>query len=253
MNKELIGFLFVAFAILIGVLQFTNWIQGPFVAALNGAKGFVYETIESIDSTIDEHFYQQSTIQKLRSQNQKLENNTLLLQEFAAELNQMFEQHQSSLEISPKVQLVRTLSYAKFGDINRVWLDMKDYNTSKIYGLVSKGYAAGIVTFKHDQPMALLNSDYKCSYAVYIGEKRAPGIVHGKNTEEMVVEFIPNWIDIEVGDEVFTSGLDSLFFNGLKVGRVLEVTQSQGFQNARIKPYFDVTKPGYFQVIMKRY
>lgn len=253
MNKELIGFLFVAFAILIGVLQFTNWIQGPFVTALNGAKSFVYETIESIDSTIDEHFSQQSTIQKLRSQNQKLENNTLLLQEFAAELNQMFEQHQSSLEISPKVQLVRTLSYAKFGDINRVWLDMKDYNTSKIYGLVSKGYAAGIVTFKHDQPMALLNSDYKCSYAVYIGKKRAPGIVHGKNTEEMVVEFIPNWIDIEVGDEVFTSGLDSLFFNGLKVGRVIEVTQSQGFQNARIKPYFDVTQPGYFQVIMKRY
>ncbi len=253
MNKELVGFLFVAFAVLIGVLQFTNWIQGPFVGALNGAKSFYYETIDNVNSTIDEHFNQQITIQKLKEKNKKLENSNLLLQEFAIELNQMFEQHQSSLTISPKVQLVKTLSYAKFGDINRVWLDMKDYNTSKIYGLVSKGYSAGIVTFKHGQPMALLNSDYKCSYAVYIGKKRAPGIVHGKNTKEMVVEFIPNWIEISVGDEVFTSGLDNLFFNGLKVGRVIEVTQSQGFQNARIKPYFDVTQPGYFQVIMKRF
>ena len=87
----------------------------------------------------------------------------------------------------------------------------------------------------------------------YIGKKRAPGIVHGKNTEEMLVEFIPNWISIEVGEEVYTSGLDNLFFIGLKVGKVLEVTQSQGFQNAKIKPYFDVTKPEYFQVIMNRY
>lgn len=253
MNRELIGFLFVAFAILIGVLQFTSWIQDPFIGALNSAKSFYYETIENINSTIDEHFDQKATIQKLQEKNQKLQKNNLLVQEFAAELNQMFEEHRSDLEISPKVQLVKTLSYAKFGDINRVWLDMKDYNTSKIYGLVSKGVSAGIVTFKHDQPIALLNSDYKCSYAVYIGKKRAPGIVHGKNTEEMVVEFIPNWIEISKGDEVFTSGLDNLFFSGLKVGQVIEVTQSQGFQNARIKPYFDVTQPGYFHVIMQRY
>ncbi|MBE0499374.1 MAG: rod shape-determining protein MreC [Campylobacterales bacterium] len=253
MNKELIGFLFVSFAVLIGVLQFTNWIQAPFVGVLNGAKSFYYETIDKTSSTIDEHFEQQTTIQELQEKNKKLENSNLLMHEFAVELNQMFEQHQSSLAISPKVQLVKTLSYARLGDINRVWLDMKDFNTSKIYGLVSKGYSAGIVTFKHGQPMALLNSDYKCSYAVYIGKKRAPGIVHGKNTEEMIVEFIPNWIEISVGDEVFTSGLDNLFFNGLKVGRVIEVTQSQGFQNARIKPYYDVTQPGYFQVIMKRF
>jgi rod shape-determining protein MreC len=130
---------------------------------------------------------------------------------------------------------------------------MKDFNTSKVYGLVSGGVSAGIVTFKHDQPMALLNSDYKCSYTVFIGKKRAPGIVHGQNTKEMLVEFIPNWIKLEVGDEVYTSGLDNLFFAGLKVGKVLKITQSQGFQNALIEPYYDVTQPGYFHVIMKRY
>jgi len=253
MNRELVGFLFLALAIVIGVLKFTNWIQDPFIGALNGMKNFYHESVESVNNSIDEHFSQQDTIIRLQAENSKYKENNLLAQEFATELNSMFKEHNSDLEISPKVQLVKTLSYAKFGDINRVWLDMKDYNTSKVYGLVSEGVSAGIVTFKHGEPMALLNSDYKCSYTVYIGKKRAPGIVHGKNSKEMVVEFIPNWIKLEVGDEVFTSGLDNLFFTGLRVGKVLEITKSQGFQNALIEPYFDVTQPGYFHVIMKRY
>jgi len=253
MNKELVGFLFLAFAIVIGVLKFTNWIQDPFIGALNGMKNIYHESVEGINSSIDEHFSQRDTIIKLEAENKKYRENNLLAQEFATELNAMFKEHNSDLKISPKVQLVKTLSYAKFGDINRVWLDMKDYNTSKVYGLVSEGVSAGIVTFKHNQPMALLNSDYKCSYTVYIGKKRAPGIVHGKNTKEMIVEFIPNWIKLEVGDEVYTSGLDNLFFTGLRVGKVLEITKSQGFQNALIEPYFDVTQPDYFHVIMKRY
>jgi len=252
MNRELVGFLFLSFAILIGVLKFTHWIQDPFIGALNTVKNFYHESVESTSNSIDEHFNQQKTIQKLRSENKKYQENNLLVQEFASELNEMFKEHNSVLKITPKIQLVRTLSYAKFGDINRVWLDMKDFNQSKVYGLVSKGASAGIVTFKHGQPMALLNSDYKSSYAVYIGKHRAPGIVHGKNTKEMMVEFIPSWIKLNVGDEVYTSGLDNLFFAGLRVGKVLEITQSQGFQNARIEPYFDVTQPGYFHVIMKR-
>ena len=252
MNRELVGFLFLSFAILIGVLKFTHWIQDPFIGALNSVKNFYHESVESTSNSIDEHFSQQETIIKLRAQNKKYEKNNLLAQEFASELNAMFKEHNSDLKISPKIQLVKTLSYAKFGDINRVWLDMKDYNESKVYGLVSEGKSAGIVTFKHGEPMALLNSDYKSSYAVYIGRHRAPGIVHGKNTKELLVEFIPSWIKLEIGDEVFTSGLDNLFFPGLRVGKVVSISQSQGFQNALIEPYFDVTQPGYFHVIMKR-
>lgn len=250
MNRELIGFLLFSFAILIGALKLT--VQDPFIGTLNSVKNYYHESVDSIKSSIDEHFNQQETIVKLQAENKMYQKNSLLMQEFASELNQMFKEHNSTITISPKVQLVKTLSYAKFGDINRVWLDMKDFNTSMVYGLVSKGTAAGIVTFKHNQPMALLNSDYKCSYAVYIGKKRAPGIVHGKNSKEMLVEFIPNWIDLNVGDDVYTSGLDNLFFPGIKVGKVLEIKQSQGFQNARIEPYYDVTQPDYFHVIMKR-
>lgn len=251
MNKELVGFLFLAFAILIGVLKLT--IQDPFIGALNGIKKFYHDTTHSIEMSIDEHFNQQETIQRLQKQNRQYQENNLLAQEFAVELNTMFKEHNSDFKIDPKVQLVKTLSYAKFGDINRVWLDMKEYNTTKVYGLVSQGKAAGIVTFKHEQPMALLNSDFKCSYAVYIGKKRAPGIAHGKNKREMEVKFIPNWISISVGDEVFTSGLDNLFFAGLKVGKVTKIEKTQGFQKATVEPYFDVTQPGYFHVIMKRY
>ena len=69
MNRELVGFLFLGFAILIGVLKLTNWIQDPFIGALNSVKEFYHEGVESISTSIDEHYDQQATIQKLQKEN----------------------------------------------------------------------------------------------------------------------------------------------------------------------------------------
>ena len=79
MNRELVGFLFLAFAIVIGVLKFTNWVQDPFIGALNGVKNFYHESVESVSNSIDEHFIQQDTIIKLRAVNKKYQENNLLL------------------------------------------------------------------------------------------------------------------------------------------------------------------------------
>jgi rod shape-determining protein MreC len=128
---------------------------------------------------------------------------------------------------------------------------MDDFNQSKIYGLVYKEKAAGIVISKNAQPLALLNNDLKCSYAVYIGDAKIPGIIHGKNHKEMLIEFIPSWMKVNIGDEVVTSGLDNLFFNDILVGKVTAINQSQGYQNALVAPYYTENEIGYFHVIKK--
>jgi rod shape-determining protein MreC len=128
---------------------------------------------------------------------------------------------------------------------------MPPFDPSEVYGLVHKESVAGIVVLQDGRPMALLNGALKSSYAVYVGENKAPGIVHGLNSKELIVEFIPTWIDIKEGDEVLTSGLDNLFFPGLKVGRVISIEQSQGYQNAIIAPYYNPSNPSYFHVIKK--
>ena len=249
MNKELFSFLSLFIALIIGALYYTNTVQSPFISSLNSIKSSFHNSVEYVGSTIQEHFFQVQHIKELEKKLLKYEKNRLLLNQLAYDLKDLFRENNSSFKSHPDVSLVRTISYEKFGNLNRIWLELDKYNSSKIYGLIHNELVAGIVIPKNGRPLALLNKDIKSAYAVYVGTKLAPGIVHGNNSENLVVKFIPAWFDIKKGDEVITSGLDEIFFKGLKVGRVLSVTKSQGYQNAIIMPYYQTNEPNYFHMI----
>ena len=251
MNKELLSFFSIFIALIVGALYYTNVIQSPFISTLNNIKLTYHNSIEFIDKQIDKHFFQAQHISNLEEKLQKYENNHLVMQQLASEINDLFVQNHSTLKTNPNVELIRTISYQKFGDLNKVWLEINDYNSSKIYGLTYKELVAGIVVSENGRPLGLLNKDIKSSYAVYVGDKKAPGIAHGNNTDELIVKFIPAWFSINKGDKVITSGLDNIFFKGLKVGIVVSVTKSQGYQNAVIEPYYKANDPNYFHMIKK--
>ncbi len=234
-----------------GALYYTNTIQKPFISTLNSLKSSYHNSVKYTQGTIKKHFFQASQIEELKENLARYENNHLVMQQLASEVTDLFALNSSNLTSSPKVQLTRVISYEKFGNLNRLWLDVDDYNSSKIYGLIYKETVAGIVISKNDKALAILNRDIKCSYAVYVGEQKAPGVAHGNNEKNIVIEFIPSWLKIQKGDEVSTSGLDNIFFKGLKVGRVLSVTKSQGYQNAIIEPYYNSNEPSYFHIIKK--
>ncbi len=232
-----------------GALYYTNTIQSPLLSFLNSIKISYHNTTRSIENTINKHFFQVQKITDLKEKLQKYENNHLVMQQLASEIDDMYKENNSSLATDPRTELVRAISYEKFGNLNRVWLEIPDYNASKIYGLIYKEMVAGIVIPKDAKALALLNSDIKSTYAVYIGDVKAPGIAHGNNDKNLVVNFIPAWFDIKVGDEVTTSGLDNIFFKGLKVGRVISISKSQGYQNAIIEQYYNSNEPSYFHII----
>lgn len=249
MNREVLGIFFLFVALFSAALMFSTGLQSPILSLTNTIKSSYHNTTAAIAAGYDEHFAQRDTIIELREKLQLYEESHLLLHQVATELNALFVENNSTFKVNPNVALVRTISYVKFGDINKVWIDTPPFDPSKVYGLVHKENVAGIVVMKDDRPMALLNGAIKSSYAVYVGKNNAPGIVHGLNTKELIVEFIPTWITIAEGDEVVTSGLDHLFFPGLKVGKVISIEQSQGYQNAIIKPYYNASNPDYFHLI----
>jgi len=249
MNKELLFYFSVVAALIVGALYYTNAIQSPILSSLNSTKSTYHDITESISQTIDKHFFQAQEIETLKVELRQYENNHLVMQQLASEINDLYKENKSLFKTSPEVELVRTISYQKFGNLNRVWIEVDDYNKSKIYGLTYKELVAGIVINMNGKPLALLNRDIKSAYSVYIGEDHAPGIAHGNNDEYLIVDFIPTWYDIKKGDEVTTSGLDNIFFKGLKVGRVISVTSSQGYQNAIIEQYYQDNEPSYFYMI----
>ena len=251
MNRKVFSFFSILIALFVGAFYYTNVVQKPVLSTLNSVKINYKDFIELIQNSFTKHFFQANQITTLQTKLQKYENNHLVMQELATEINDLYKVNRSSLKLDPRVELVRTISYQKFGDLNRIWIEMDDFNESKIYGLTYKELVAGIVITKNSKPLGLLNRDFQSSYAVFVGSKHAPGIAHGNNGENIVVKYIPSWFDIKKGDEVTTSGLDNIFFKGLKVGQVLSVTKSQGYQNAIIDQYYKSNDPNYFHLIRK--
>ena len=251
MNKRVVNFFFILIALFVGAFYYTDIAQKPLLSAFNNLKISYHSSIEFIYSTFNQHFFQVATINNLNEKLQKYENNHLVMQQLATEINDLYKENNSTLRLNPKVELVRVISYQKFGDLNRLWIDIKDYNTSKIYGLTYNELVAGIVIPKNDRPLALLNRDPKSSYAVFVGPNHAPGIAHGNDAQNIIIKYIPAWFNIKQGDEVTTSGLDNIFFKGLKVGQVISVKKSQGYQNAIIKQYYKSNDPDYFYMIRK--
>jgi rod shape-determining protein MreC len=249
MNKKLLSFLSILIALFVGALYYSNAFQAPLLSIQNQIKINYHNTIEYIENSFNKHFFQADQINILQEQLDQYENNHLVMQQLASEINDLYRENNSSLKVDPKVELVRTISYEKFGNLNRVWMKINDYNSSKIYGLTYKELVAGIVISKNERPLGLLNRDIESSYAVSVGKEHAPGIAHGNNDEYLVVKFIPAWFAIKKGDEVITSGLDNIFFKGLKVGKVISVKKSQGYQNAIIEQYYQADDPGYFHMI----
>lgn len=249
MNRGPLPTLLLVVALFGVALYYSEVIQRPFQTVLAFSKSAFHDTVERVQDTIDEHFYQQETIRTLKSRLADYRNEDLILSQLKIENKRLLRLSHSKLSVDPRVELVRVLSYAKFGDNRKLLLEADDLDPAKSYGLVYKDLAAGIAVSSQHRPLALLNGDPKCTYAVFVGEKNAPGIVHGNNSDRLVVKFIPTWIEINEGDDVITSGLDNLFFYGLKVGKVLSITLSEGYQSAIIKPYYLPDQPDYFHLI----
>ena len=249
MNKQSLTIAALLSILVGGALYFTNFLQSPILRITHTIKSSYLDGVETIQHTVDEHFNQQATILELRKKNRYYEQELLNLHQVADEYQKLLQEYNSSFKTTPDTSLVRALSYVRFGDPHRIWIEMEKFNPKRVYGLLYRGYAAGIVVSKNGRPLALLNGDVKSSYAVNVGTSLAPGIVRGNNARRLIVEFIPTWIPISVGDEVLTSGLDRIFMAGLKVGKVISITRASGYQSAVIEPYFYGKNPAYFHVI----
>lgn len=251
MNKHRLLFTLLLAVGVSGALYFTGLLQSPILRMTYALKSFYLEGIGTFQNALDEHFSQQQTIIDLREKNRYYEKELLSLHQVADEYHKLLQEQNSTFTTQAGTELVRAISYVRFGDPHKLWIEMEHFNPTHVYGLLYRGYTAGIVVSNNNRPMALLNGDVKSSYAVNVGTSMAPGIVRGTDSKMLVVEFIPTWIPIAVGDEVATSGLDQIFIAGLKVGKVVSISKSQGYQSATVEPYFYGKIPGYFHVITK--
>ena len=219
---------------------------------INDIKNFYTEKLVKVEQTLTKYFFQSQTIENLSLENEDLKKYRLLYVEKSLELKEIKDIHSSLKNYQSDLKLTKVLSYVDFDDFTKVWLDVEKTD-SHIQGLISENFAAGIVINKGNQALALLNGNEKSNYAVFIGENKAPGITHAtSNSNVLLAKFIPIWINIKVGDEVITSGMDNIFFEGLKVGKVVGIRKMADMQEARIEPYVNALEQNFFYIYSKK-
>ncbi len=90
------------------------------------------------------------------------------------------------------------------------------------------------------------------SFDVEIGKEKVEALAKGQGNFKAKIELIPKEKEIFPGDKVFTSVLGGNFPDGILVGEIDEIKESDisGFTQATLKPYFELKNLDYLFVIL---
>ncbi len=206
-----------------------------------------------LNNISDSYLKQEKAILELQKENKRLKK---LLIEESSYIDQLSKIYKLIPSLAKKpyknIFLVDTISYVKLNHLDEIILTtpkklkVKD---KKLYGLMQDDYAAGVAYSIDKKLYAYLLTNSKCTFSVTIGKKNAKGIAQGDGKNGMIVKFIPRWSEVEIGDIVKTSGLDSIFFPNIPVGIVTNVKTLDTYKLATIKIFANVQKPSIFFLI----
>jgi len=213
------------------------------LATLNESIQSTYiDTLVSLSESSNKYFNQLSYIDQLRNSNEKYQLYKALYDKKVNEYNELKNNIYLSTESNIKYEKIKILSYYKFNDFSRVIIDKHDLNKDKIYALITlDGFSAGIVLTKKNKSVAYLNQNKRCNYTVFIGEENTPGITSGMmENGNLMIKHVPIWKAVQVGDEVITSSMDSIFPYGVKVGQVVDIKVNENTKEVFVKPYGEI-------------
>lgn len=260
MRYKILVFGIIFFICIIVLMEADRSIASKILGVSDHIKLFFLNTKDNITSTYDKHFNQAKTIEELRLKTSDYDKLVLEVEELKNNLSkfQNLVGKRDVTQISPEIHLARIISYAGLGERTKVWLDTdlrqyRDYRLDgledRIFGIVKDNMALGIAVVKDGRVEGFLNGDEKCNYDVYIGNNRAMGIVSGMRNDRILVNFIPDWIEIRKGDKVFTSGLDGIFLENIPVGVVEDVREDYGYLSVDVKPFVQMDSLSYVWLI----
>jgi rod shape-determining protein MreC len=125
-------------------------------------------------------------------------------------------------------------------------------NVKEDQGVLSeKGVVGRVWRVFPGQSQVQLVSDNSSGVAVYLSNVNKGGIVAGTGKLEAgILKYIPNTIDVKVGEKVFTSGTDGVFPKDILVGEVVSIKKSNGFfQDIAVKFSADLSHLKYVFVV----
>lgn len=256
MRYKILVFVIIFFAAILILMEVDKGIQARILRVSDYIKVFFLNTTESISNAYNRHFEQAEQIETLHTKLNEYDKLLLENQNLKNELAKYEKILGQGGFVTSEFHLARIISFAALGDRNRVWLDT-DLSTyrkgealeNRIFGIVKDNVALGVAVIQNGRVEGFLNGSENCNYDVYIGQSRVMGIVSGSSGGNLLVDYIPDWIEIRKGDRVFTSGLDGIFMENIPVGVVENVRENYGYLSVEVKPYATLGELSYVWLI----
>ncbi|TLD83566.1 rod shape-determining protein MreC [Helicobacter sp. MIT 11-5569] len=236
MRKLFLWILFLAIVFFLS-MQVSKGFQAKILYVSDAIKVGILNLNENFSNTITRHFDQARQIKELTN---SLEDKDKLQYAYNA-LKSEYDALMEALESKPspmQITLSRTISYVEMNNYTKIWLEKRSdlkKRENAIFGLIYDNKVAGIAIMQSNRLLGYLNGDEKCSYSVAIGDKKVPGVAKYDLSRGFVVDYIPLYSKVEIGEQVITNGFDEIFYPGILVGVVESVEEQQGYQIANVK------------------
>lgn len=256
MSKRLFLFLIAILIAISYLFSFEKTLYQELLKINSKMQKLYLEAFVSVNEGFNKYFNQLEYIEQLKEQNRLNIQYKLLYQKQQNDYNELIKNIDKKISVDNNFTEVKLLSYYQLYDYSKVILDKKPSNSESINALITyDGFSAGIVLNKNDQSIGYLNQNKKCNYTVFIGDENAPGITSGTdNSGRLVIKYVPIWKNVEIGDEVITSSMDSIFPHGIKVGKVKEIHKEDNIQEVYVEAYANTlgTREYYLYEKLKR-
>ncbi|OGY85920.1 MAG: hypothetical protein A2233_00290 [Candidatus Kerfeldbacteria bacterium RIFOXYA2_FULL_38_24] len=104
----------------------------------------------------------------------------------------------------------------------------------------------------HSAKILLITSYDLPLSAVVQNNEQSPGIVRGSHNLALMMDFIPQFDQIEVGQSVYSSGSDQFTPAGLVIGKITEIKNEPGslFQQAAVAPLFSQAEISILSILL---
>ena len=99
--------------------------------------------------------------------------------------------------------------------------------------------------------MVVLLSDAEAGAGVVLGRSGAPGVLRGANGFLASLHYVPPYVGVAVGEQVYTSGLDGIFPAGMPVGEVVSVESTPEMHTIEVSFHADLERVREVAVVLR--
>lgn len=243
--KYLYTIVFILFEIICFVLIFTanNYHKVNFLNSSNAVTASITEKWNGVT----EYLRLKRTNDSIISENEKLLN---LIEKYRKDDIPAIEEsgfaYISAKVISANVNAAKNFLTINKGTKDGIKQEMGVIGPNGVVGIVyscSKNYAS---------IMPIINPSTRISAKIKKNNYFGSLYWDGKNNNYAILNEIPGYVDLQVGDEITTSGHSSIFPEGIPVGRISSFTkdESTNFYDITINLYTDFYNISYVYVII---